>query len=125
MPLMTAQIIGYVAAEPSIKYTPRGLAIFEFVIPMKDESYANREKSAKERKTYWVKVKAIGQLAEALSAKIKKGTQVFAVGQFHFEAYVSKDGVQSVAYVLDASNVFTVDAPEPAQETEEEQAVPF
>lgn len=117
---MRVSVVGWIAGEPKFAYTSGGKALLTFSFAAKDSSYSNKDKSPKDKKTFWINVNVWGEYAETLSTLLKKGAPVMVEGRFSFEAWTSKkDGQEKDNYVINADSVLHLEQEKPAQKTEE------
>ena len=85
MGLCKAMIIGNLGQDPTVRYTPDGLAVTNF-------SVAATEKVKGEQKTQWVKVTTFGKLAEICGEYLQKGKQVYIEGRMQTSEWEGQDG---------------------------------
>ncbi len=85
-------IVGYLGADPQLKYTPQGTALCNFSVAT-TEKRKNRE-SEQEDVTTWFRVTAWGRQAEAINQYFAKGSLIYVEGRLRIEEYTSRDGEQ-------------------------------
>lgn len=96
------QIIGYLGADPEMRYLANGTAVTNFSVATsrrwKDASGEQREE------TEWFRVQAWAKLAEVCAQYLQKGRLVFVGGRMQTRSY-EKDGQKRYATDLVAQEV--------------------
>lgn len=87
--LNKAQLIGYLGANPEIRYTPEREAIANIRVAT-TETWKNKDGS-KGEKTEWHSVVMFGKLAEIAGQYLKKGSLVYIEGKLQTRSW-EKDG---------------------------------
>lgn len=88
--LNKAILIGYLGADPELKYTQGGQAILKIRMAT-TERFKNQAGEAQER-TEWHTVTVWGKLGETLSKMLVKGKQVYVEGRIQTRSYEDKNG---------------------------------
>jgi len=86
--LNKAQLIGYLGADPEVRYTPEQEAIARVRIATSESWKKNGEKH---EKTEWHNVVFFGKLAEIVGEHLKKGSLVYVEGHIQTRSW-DKDG---------------------------------
>jgi len=73
------QLIGYLGADPEMRFTPSGQAVTNFSLATNRKYINGSGQEVKE--TTWFKVSAWGKLAEACNSYLHKGSQVYVEGR--------------------------------------------
>ena len=76
---------GRSGADGELKYTQNGTAVVNL-------SVAVNEKRGDAWETHWFKVTLFSKMAEVLAPRIKKGTELFIVGQLTSRRWQDKNG---------------------------------
>jgi single-strand DNA-binding protein len=95
--LNRTEIMGYLGADPEMKYTPTGRAVTNFRVAV-NRRWRNTEGQPQE-KTEWFRVVAWGSLAEVSNQYLQKGTPVYVAGRLDTHSYEASDG--QTRYVTD------------------------
>jgi single-strand DNA-binding protein len=80
-------ITGNIGTPPEMRYTASQMAVIEFSVAVtsgKDDK----------KKTTWHNCKAFGNLAENITATVRKGDNVIVVGRIEQDEYTKKDGTK-------------------------------
>lgn len=98
-------IVGNLAADPELKFTPSGKAVVEFGV-MTSRSRKNQQTGEWENEdvTRWT-VKAWDRLAENITETLQKGDGVVVVGTAAYRAWENKDGSKGGRIEVTAWNV--------------------
>jgi single-strand DNA-binding protein len=88
--LNKAMLIGYLGADPEMRYTQSGAAITNFSIAT-NETWSDREGGKKER-TEWHRIVAFGKLGELCDNYLRKGRQVYVEGRLQTRQWDDRDG---------------------------------
>lgn len=99
----TCIVVGYLAGDAEMRYTPSGTAVTNFSIPV-DDRWTDREGQQQERTT-WFRVAVWGRQAEAIQQYLVKGKQVLVEGSVDASAYTAQDGTPRARLDLRARNV--------------------
>jgi single-strand DNA-binding protein len=89
--LNNCTFIGYLAADPEMRYSADGNAICNFRIGVSSEY--KKQNGEQIKNTEWVRVSSFGKLAGICGDWLKKGSQVYVAGKFTTRKWVNKDGV--------------------------------
>lgn len=85
----TISILGNTGNDVVLRYTDQATAIASFSIA--SNSFKNTPEG-RVKKTDWYDVTAFGKLAEALAAKVRKGTFLFVQGRLSLKPWLTKSG---------------------------------
>lgn len=95
--LNRVEIMGYLGADPEMKYTPTGRAVTNFRVAV-NRRWRNSEGQPQE-KTEWFRIVAWGSLAEVSNQYLQKGTPVYVAGRLDTRSYEAADG--QTRYITD------------------------
>ncbi len=99
--LNSVYLIGCVAKQPELKYTPSGLAILEVQIAGNDDIIGN---DGQPRKLAWYhRVSIFDKQAEYLSDQLKQGSAVFVNGRLNYRSWEDQQGAKRSA--LDVTGI--------------------
>lgn len=90
------QGIGRLGALPEMRYTPSGLEVTNISVATSDDYYDRTEEEWQER-TLWLRMVAMGPLAEKIAERYDKGDKVFYQASLRNTKY-EKDGVEVHTY---------------------------
>jgi single-strand DNA-binding protein len=79
---------GTVGSVEKLEITQKGTPLFKFSVAL----YAGKNQAG-EKLTEWVKVVTFKDLAERISARIDKGSQVVVIGSVKLNQYTNKEGI--------------------------------
>ncbi len=128
--LNKCQIIGYMGADPEMRFTASGTAMTIFSVGVSN-SWKGQDGERREE-TEWFRCVAWNQLAEVVAQNLTKGRQVYVEGRMQTRSW-DQDGVKRYSTELIASQVqFLGPRPEgagvgagQASDYEEEDDIPF
>lgn len=94
-------LIGRVAKEPELKFTPQGTAVCEFRIAVD----RRRGKSGEQPTTDFIPIKAWQKLAEVCNEYLVNGKLVAIDGRLETRTYTDKDGNKRSAFDIVADDM--------------------
>jgi len=83
-------LIGYLGADPEIKYLPSGAAL-AFLSLATSEQWKDKRANEMREETTWHRVVLIGKSAEVAGQILKKGALVYVDGKNKVRKFVDKD----------------------------------
>lgn len=86
-------LIGRLATDPELKYTPSGVAVTDFRLAV-DRPFKN---ASGEKETDFITVKAWRQQAEFITNYFHKGLRVAVEGRLEMRSWVAQDGTKRYA----------------------------
>ena len=86
-----ATVVGNLASDPELKYTPTGKAVVSFSIADTPRSFDKASGQWVDGETDWVRVVAWDNLAENIAASLRKGNQIIAIGHYRARKYTDKN----------------------------------
>ncbi|MEO5340500.1 MAG: single-stranded DNA-binding protein [Magnetococcus sp. MYC-9] len=90
--LNRVQLIGYLGADPEMRFTQDGRAIASLRVATTD-SWTDKQGQKQER-TEWHAISVFGKLAEIAQQYLRKGSKVFLEGQLQTDKYTDKQGIE-------------------------------
>lgn len=91
--------VGTVGRDAELRYTPTSTAILQVTI-------ANNVGFGDKQKTNWIRVSLFGKRAEGqLKDFLKKGQQVFVIGELSTSEYTDKNGVNKTVLEVNANSI--------------------
>lgn len=91
-------LLGNLGKDPEVRYSQSGLAITNFSLAV-TEKYKNQQGELQEIVT-WIKVRALGKLAENIGNNLQKGSRVQVIGGLRSDRWENEGGRHKVDYVL-------------------------
>lgn len=88
--LNKVMLIGYLGADPEIRYTPSGAAVANFRIAT-TEQWRSKE-GEKEERTEWHRIVAWRELGERCGEYLHKGSLVYIEGKIQTRDWEDRDG---------------------------------
>jgi len=89
MSLNRAMVIGYLGADPELRYLPSGQPVVNFTVAT-DEAFVDKQGQRQEH-VEWHHVVAFAKLAETCKEYLKKGRQVYVEGRLRTREYEAKN----------------------------------
>lgn len=83
----TTIVVGNLAQDPELQYTPQGKAMVKFSIADTPRNFDKASGQWVDGETDWVRVIAWEGLAENIAASLRKGNQVIVMGSTRVRAY--------------------------------------
>ncbi|MBW1971791.1 MAG: single-stranded DNA-binding protein [Spirochaetes bacterium] len=112
-----AILIGYLGADPEIRYTGSGMAVANFRIAT-TENWTNKN-GERETRTEWHRIVAFGKLAEICGEYLHKGKQVYVEGRIQNRTWEDKDGNKRYITEIVATTLKMLGAPPSGGEAKE------
>ncbi|MEO0078569.1 MAG: single-stranded DNA-binding protein [candidate division WOR-3 bacterium] len=84
-------LLGRVATDPDLRYTPKGSAVLSFRIAV-DRAWKDKTTDEWKREASFFNVNVWGQAAERLSEIMRKGSAVLVEGQLRSRTYEPQQG---------------------------------
>lgn len=72
--------IGYLGADPEIRYLPSGNAVCNFSFAVNEE-WKDKQTGEDKKRTEWIRCECWGKMAENCSQYLQKGSPVFVEGR--------------------------------------------
>lgn len=124
-------LLGRVATNPDLRYTPKGTPVIEFRIAV-NRRYKDSTTDEWKDQTGFFSVNAWGQLAERLGETMKRGSAVLVEGELRSRIYDTKSGEKRTVVEIFGRRVQVLDktysgsgaVSAAAQPVEEELEVP-
>ena len=91
-------ILGRIGREPELKTTQGGTTILSFPV-------ADSKKIKGEEKTTWYDCAIFGQRATSLQQYIRKGEQIYVVGEHELQTWTKEDGSQGAKCAVMVSDI--------------------
>lgn len=96
-------IVGYLGADPEIRYTPQGKAVCGFRIATTERKKDNTGEY--QDQTTWFKITCWDRQAEAANQYLTKGKQVYVEGRLKMTEYTDREGQKRNALEVSASDI--------------------
>ncbi len=124
-------LVGRLARDPELRYTPSGKAVAGFTIAV-NRRFANQQG---EREADFIDIVVWGKLAETCANHLQKGRLVGVEGRLQIRSYETQEGQKRRVAEVVADNVSFLDKPKAGTEgdlgdlgtevKQEEEEVPF
>jgi single-strand DNA-binding protein len=101
-------LVGRVATDPELKYTPSGIAVTTFRVAC-DRPFTNAQGV---READFIDVQAWRQAAEFAGTYLKKGRLVAVEGRLQIRTYQAQDGTRRRVSEVVAGNLKALDRPD-------------
>ena len=115
-------IIGFVASEPEMRFTPNGSALTSFSLAASRHYTSNDERK---EETEWFTVVAWNKLGETCNQYVEWGMQVYVEGRVQLRKWESQDGKERSKLEIVATTVLFLGKKEKKAEEEELEDIPF
>jgi len=87
----TLTIVGNLAADPELRFTPSGAAVANFTVASTPRSFDRQTQEWKDGETLWMRCNAWRELAENIAETLTKGTRVVVTGRLGQRSWEDKD----------------------------------
>ena len=111
MDLNRVILIGRLANDPELKYTPSGIAVTSFRLAVNRPMSAEAKQSGQEKQADFFSIAAWRQSAEYAAQWLSKGRLVAIEGRLQVREYVTQDGQKRRDYEIVAENLKSLDRP--------------
>lgn len=101
---ITTTIIGNLAADPELRFTPSGVAAASFTIAV-NERYRDKDGAWQDGPTSWVRCNAWRQLAEHICESFTKGDRVIAHGNLRQRDWENSAGEKRTAWEVTVTDI--------------------
>ena len=102
-------ILGYLGADPDIKYMSNGNSLTNIVVATK-YPFKDRSSGAFSYKTEWHRVVLYGKLSDTVSSFLRKGIKVYLEGSLKSNKWKDKDGKTCFNIDIVASTLQVLDS---------------
>ena len=111
-------LIGHLANDPELRYTPSGIAVASFTLAVNRRAAANAQG---EREADFIPIVAWRQSAEFAANYLTKGRLVAVDGRLQIRSWVAQDGSRRKTAEVVAENLRGLDKPKGAAQAEPEE----
>lgn len=101
---IVATVVGNLAADPALKFTPSGVAVVEFTVANNPRVPDKQNGGYKDGSTSYVYCTAWRQFAENIAETLTRGARVVMQGKFRQEFY-EKDGEKRSTWKFDVDAI--------------------
>ncbi len=112
--LNKVQIIGYLGADPEMRYTQQGTAITNLRVAV-SRSWKGQDGELQEE-TEWFRITAFEKLAEICNQYLNKGSRVYVEGRLQTRKYTDKEGVERYSTEVVMQEMIMLDGRRDAEE---------
>src|SRR5580704_19402405 len=111
MDLNRVILIGRLATDPEMKYTPSGIAVTQFRLAVNRPMSAEARQSGQEKQADFISIVAWRQSAEYAANYLGKGRLVAIEGRLQIREYTTQDGSKRRDAEVVADNLKSLDRP--------------
>ena len=97
-------IVGRLARDPELKYTPSGAAVANFTVATSEE-WKDRDTGEKQERTEWHRIVAWRRLGEICGEYLHKGKEVYIEGRLQTRSWEDQDGNKKYITEIVAQNM--------------------
>ncbi len=115
-------IIGNVATDPEMRYTPNGNPVTSFRMAT-NRAYTTSD-GERHEETEWFTIVAWNRLAEQCNQYLSKGRRTYVEGRLHSNTWEGQDGQTRFNNEIIANQVVFLDTAQGGQPSETEAAAP-
>lgn len=105
--LNKVQVIGYLGADPEMRYTQQGTAVTNMRVAV-SRSWKGQDGQMQEE-TEWFRINAWDKLAEICNQYLNKGSRVYFEGRLQTRKYTDREGVERYSTEVVASDMIMLD----------------
>ena len=116
MDLNRVILIGRLANDPELKYTPSGIAVTSFRLAVNRPMSAEARQGGQEKQADFISVVAWRQSAEYAAQWLSKGRLIAVEGRLQVREYVTQDGQKRRDTEVVADNLKSLDRPKEGEE---------
>jgi len=116
MDLNRVILIGRLASDPELKYTPSGIAVTQFRLAVNRPMSAEARQNGAEKQADFISIVAWRQSAEYASHYLGKGRLVAVEGRLQVREYVTQDGQRRRDTEVVVDNLKSLDRPKEGAE---------
>lgn len=91
--LNKVQLIGYLGADPDIRYLPNGKPVASFSLAT-TESWKDKQSGLQQEKTEWHRIIAFGKLAELAGEYARKGSRLYIEGRLQTRKWTDQNQIE-------------------------------
>ena len=107
--LNQCNFIGRLGKDPEVKYTQSGAQICNFSIAV-GSTWKDKTTGQKQERTEWINIESFGKLAEICGQYLKKGSKVFAQGEFVTRKWQDQSGNDRYSTSIRLTNMQMLDS---------------
>ena len=107
--LNQCNFIGRLGKDPEVKYTQSGAQICNFSIAI-GSSWKDKTTGQKQERTEWINIESFGKIAEICGQYLKKGSKVFAQGEFVTRKWQDQSGNDRYSTSIRLTNMQMLDS---------------
>lgn len=105
--LNKVMLIGNVAKDPELKFTPSGIPVTSFRLAT-TESWRDKDGSLQEH-TDWHSIVAWRGLAEIITKLVKRGSKIYVEGRLQSRSFEDKNGIKKYVVEVLADNMLILE----------------
>src|SRR5258708_16036110 len=116
MDLNRVILIGRLATDPELKYTPSGIAVTDFRLAVNRPMSTEARQNGQEKQVDFISIVAWRQSAEYAAKYLGKGRLVAIEGRLHIRDYQTQDGQKRRDAEVVVDNLKSLDRPKEQSE---------
>ena len=101
----TITVIGNLAADPELRFTPSGSAVANFTIASTPRTFDRQSNEWKDGETLFLRGSVWRESAENVAETLTKGTRVIAQGRLKSRSYETKEGEKRTVMELECDEI--------------------
>ncbi|MCW3062298.1 MAG: single-strand binding protein, partial [Capsulimonas sp.] len=117
MDLNRVILIGRLASDPELKYTPSGIAVTQFRLAVNRPMSSEARQNGQEKQADFISIVAWRQSAEYAANYLGKGRLVAVEGRLQVREYVTQDGQKRRDTEVVVDNLKSLDRPKEGAES--------
>lgn len=94
MSLNKVLLMGYVGADPEVRYFDENQSVANFTVALNRPAYRSRTGKAVPEQTDWIRVTSRGEVARFAEEYVKKGVRLLVEGRLTTRTFTDKQGLQ-------------------------------
>lgn len=122
MSLNKVLLIGYVGADPDIRYYNDKQSVAAFSLALKRPAFKTKSGNISPEQTDWIRISAFGDAAILAEEYVRKGTRLLVEGRLSTRSYTDKRGVAHNITEVVAEKLTLLDAARGAKSAETARA---
>lgn len=98
-------IVGYLTADPELRYTPSGAPVSNFTIASTPRFFDRQNSEWRDGETLFMRCSLWREAAENASESLRKGMRVIAQGRLKARSFETREGERRTAWELDVDDM--------------------
>ena len=98
-------IIGRLAGDPELRYTPAGVAVANLTIAQNSRAFDKQSNEWRDKPTNFFRCSIWREAAEQVAESLQKGMAVIAYGEVTSRSYTTKEGQERTVQEIELQNI--------------------